>query len=113
MNALIDAIVAAVAEGASEEARAAGAQACRTLLVALEAKQGEPLAPPVPVPAAPPDIAALIAGMKGVPVDQLLDLAIAKLRAALPAGTEVAPVRAYKVPLIPLGPLTGKAGGQR
>ncbi len=115
MDQLLEAIRAATAPDASTEIKEAGATACRTLLIALEGKEGEPLAAPLPVPvaAAPPDITALVAGLKGVPVDQLLDLAIAKLRSALPAGTQVAPVRAYQVPLIPLGPLAAKAGSQR
>jgi len=103
MNALIDAIVAAVAAGASEDARAAGAQACRTLLAALEAKEGEPIAAPIPMPAtpSPADVAAIVGGLKTLPVEQLLDLAIARLKAALPTGTTVEPVRSLTVPLIP------------
>lgn len=101
MKELIDAIQAAIADGASDDARAAGATACRTLLSALEAKEGEPLAPPIPVPAAPPDIDALVAGLKGVPVDQLLDLAIAKLRSVVPAN-RVQPVQRFSIPLVPL-----------
>lgn len=101
MNELVETIQAAIAEGASDEARAAGATACRTLLSALEGKEGEPLAPPIPVPAAPPDIGALVAGLKGVPVDQLLDLAIAKLRSVVPAN-QVQPVQRFSLPLVPL-----------
>ena len=101
MNALIDAIVAAVAEGATEEARSAGAQACRTLLVALEAKEGEPMAAPVAAASASssPDIAAVVASLKGVPIDQLLDLAIAKLRSMVPAE-QVKAVQSFSVPLV-------------
>jgi hypothetical protein len=39
-----------------------------------------------------------------MPQDQLLDLAIARLRAALPAGVEVAPVKPLKFHLIPVPP---------
>jgi len=37
-------------------------------------------------------IANVVAALKGAGPDQLLDLAIAKLRTALPPGTEVPPV---------------------
>lgn len=45
METLIDAIRLSIASDASVEARTAGARACRTILAALEAKAGEPLAP--------------------------------------------------------------------
>lgn len=103
MNDLIHTISAAIAEGASDEARAAGATACRTMLIALEAKEGEPLAAPVPMAAIsnPGDVAAIVAGLRGVPVDQLLDLAIAKLRTLVPAEP-AAPVKKLAIPLVPV-----------
>lgn len=100
MENLLESIRAATAPDATEDARAAGAKACRTLLTALEAKAGEPMAPAVQSPTSPGSapvtataIANVVAALGQLPPEQLLDLAIARLRAALPAGGEgVAPV---------------------
>lgn len=104
MNDLINTISAAIAEGASNETREAGATACRTILIALEAKEGQPLASPVPVASSSNlgDVATIVAGLKGVPVDQLLDLAISKLRTLVPAEAAAAPVRTLAIPLVPV-----------
>lgn len=102
MDQLLEQIRAATAADATDDAKAAGASACRMLLAALETKQGEPLPPPVPVPQASPDIGALVAGLKGVPVDQLLDLAIAKLRTMVPTTDAPAPVHRLAIPLVPV-----------
>jgi hypothetical protein len=45
--------------------------------------------------------------LRGVPPDKLLDLAIEKLRAALPAGIEVPQAQPLKFQLIPVAPLAG------
>ncbi len=76
MNDLIDAIRAAVVDGATANQKAAGAQACRTIMTALEAEVGKPIAlagAPTPSPLA------------GVSPDQALDLLIARLSAMVPA----------------------------
>ena len=99
MDELIESIRAAVAAEASPEARAAGANACRTILTALEAVAGEPLTSAV---ATPSPIAAAVAMLRGVPPDQLLDLAIARLRAALPAGVAAPNVEPLKFHIITL-----------
>jgi hypothetical protein len=70
MNELIDAISAAVTEGATPEQKAIGAQACRTILAALDAQPGKPIVLPGAMPARP---------LSGVSLDQILDLAIARL----------------------------------
>ncbi len=99
MEALIENIRLATASEATDEIRAAGAAACRTIMIALEAKPGESLAPPSPPTVADSPIAAVVAGLRGVPVDQLLDLAIAKLRTLVPAdATPIAP--RMSIPLI-------------
>ena len=83
---LIESIRSAIAEGASAEARAAGADACRALLTVLGAQPGEPIVPATPIPQAPnPPIAAIVAAIRGVPREQLMDLLIAKLRTLVPA----------------------------
>ncbi|HEU4731793.1 MAG TPA: hypothetical protein VFT22_28045 [Kofleriaceae bacterium] len=54
--ALLATLRAAVAKGASPGARAAGATACRSILTVLDARPGQPLAPPHPSasPTSPP-----------------------------------------------------------
>ncbi len=99
MDELIESIRAGVAAEASPEARAAGANACRTLLTALEAVAGQPMSLPV---ATPSPVAAAVAMLRGVPPDQLLDLAIARLRAALPADAEAPRVEPLKFHIIQL-----------
>jgi hypothetical protein len=99
MNDIIEIIRAAVAPEATPDARGAGVEACRTILAALSAKQGEPMTAAVAEPASP--IAAIVGGLRTMPPDQLLDLAIAKLRAALPADTQVPPAMPLKFHLIP------------
>jgi hypothetical protein len=102
MDDLIDAIRAASAPDATPEARAAGAAACRSMLAAL----GEPATPAVPTQPVP-SIASTVAMLRGVPPDQLLDLAIDRLRAALPAGVEVPPAPPLKFHLIQLPRIGG------
>ena len=102
MDNLIDAIRAASQSDASPEARAAGAAACRTILTALERGAGQPLAAAAPAPPSP--VAAMVGALRGVPPDQLLELAIARLRAALPAGTDVPAVTPLKFSLVPIHP---------
>jgi len=93
---LIESIRAAVAEGATPEARAAGAHACRALLAALE-----PPATPQPAPPRLP-IAAIATALRTVPTDQLADLLIAKLRTLVPADAQQPPVRALNIPRVKL-----------
>lgn len=109
MDHLIDTIKNAIAQDASDEARAVGAQACRTILLALETPAGEPLAPPTETAAVAPTAAlhAVVAAMRTMPPDQLLDLAIARLKAALPAGTEAPQTQRLLVPLVPIAPMRG------
>lgn len=103
MEKLIDIIKEALADGATAEQKAAAAQACRTVAAALDAKPGEPIAAPpsgdAAPPPAPPTVAPLAVLGKLSP-DQALDLLIAKLRAAVPAQTEPARTRGFKVQLV-------------
>lgn len=109
METLLEAIRSAVAPNATAAEKAAGATACRTILAALEAKPGEPLTPEQPTQPpsqpAPPvqtQIASAVSMLRGVPADQLLDLLIARLRAALPTGHVAPPVQRLNVPLVPV-----------
>jgi hypothetical protein len=101
VDALIETIRNAGAADATNEARAAGAQACRTILAALEATTGEPMSASV-VDTSP--LMAAVSMLRGVPPDQLLDLAIAKLKASLPAGVEAPKVEPLKFHIIQLPP---------
>jgi len=104
MENVIEAVRGALAPDATPEAKAAGVAACRAILAALEATPGQSFAA---VPASP---AGAIAGMlRGMPPEQLLDLAIAKLRAALPPGTEVAAPKPMAIKMVQLP----AAGGAR
>lgn len=95
MNEMIDAIRAAVAEGATAEQKVNGAQACRTLLAALEAEAGRPI-PFFGAPAPSP--------LASLSPEQTLDLVIAKLRAVAEsretASKEEAPPPALRVPFV-------------
>ena len=106
MESLIETIRAATASDATDEARAAGAHACRTLLSALEAKPGESLAP-VTVEATP--MQTVVAALRGMPPEQLLDLAIARLKAALPEGVQAPSVQPLKFQLLPVATLGGRS----
>ena len=98
MENIVESIRAAIASGATPETRAAGATACRAILAALESTPGQPLA--AATAPAPSQIATALAALRGAPAEQLLDLAIARLRAALPPGTEVPAVTPLKFQLI-------------
>lgn len=105
MENLIEAIRNAIATDATDESRAAGVHACRTILVALETPAGAPMGAPTASPAlAEPrsPLEAAVSALRGVPPDQLLDLAIARLKAALPPDAKVDPVRRMNVPLVAL-----------
>ena len=52
-------------------------------------------------------IANMIGALRGIPVDQLLDLAIARMRAALPKGVEAPRVEPLKFHIIQIPRSTG------
>jgi hypothetical protein len=104
MQELIEAIRVAVATGANTEQKVAGAQACRTILTALDTEPGKPFVMPgMPMPAA----------TSRVSVDQLLDLMVARLTTiaserdaqraptAAPPMLATAPPRGLRVPVAP------------
>lgn len=99
MQELLEIIHHAVAPDATAETRMAGAEAARRLAALLEPNQ----LPTQPVDAAAPvaGIAELAAVLRGVPMDQLLDMAIVKLRAAVPAEQQPR-VERLSIPLIPV-----------
>ncbi len=71
MQELIDVIRAAVIADATNDQKAAAVQACRTIAAALDVEPGKPIALPGTPSASPP--AARLS------IDQVLDLAIARL----------------------------------
>ncbi len=123
METLIEAIRVALRPDATDEAKHQGALACRTILTALETKEGDPLAAPKEAPTAPKppavappamrpeQVAAFVAGLRGLPPEQLLERAITALRAAMPAGAAVPSVAPLRFHIVQLGPLTDAKGG--
>ncbi len=95
-----EAIRSALATDATPELRSQGATSCRALLAILE--------PPPAVAEPPVDLAQIansaIGMLRSVPADQLLDLAITTLRARLPPGVNIAPVRPISFHMIPPPP---------
>jgi len=102
MEELLESIRIAVIADATPEARAAGASACRTILTALDATPGQPMAAAAVVDTSP--IASALGMLRSVPPEQLLDLAIAKLRASLPAGVEAPKCEPLKFHIIQIPP---------
>lgn len=85
----IEAIRAAVTDGATTEQKAHGAAACRAILAALEAEAGKPIAMPgAPTPHP----------LAGIDLGQALDLVIARLTAALPKEDDKASQAPATVP---------------
>jgi hypothetical protein len=78
---LIDTIRAALAPNADATARQRGADACRSLLAALEAKPGQPLVAAVPRPPAATPLASAAMALASAPPSTVLDAIIAKLQA--------------------------------
>ena len=112
METMIEAIRVAVQGDASDDAKHQGVLACRVILTALEAKPGEPLGAPSDAsttgpqpPIGPPQVAAIIGAFRGMDPEQLLDLAIARLRAALPADAAAPAVAPVRFQILPIGPL--------
>lgn len=101
---LISAIQASLADGADDLARQRGADACRSLLAALESKPGQPLVAPVQQPTAVTPLAAAAQALSAAPPTTVLDALIAKLRAETEDVMEdeaTAPIR-ISIPFVPL-----------
>ncbi len=103
MKELIYTVEAALVPEADDATKNAGANACRTLLAALEVEPGKPLAP-APMPSAP--MAAVVQQLNNAPPTLVLDALIAKLRAHLPEDTpqtepHTTPLR-LAIPFVPI-----------
>jgi hypothetical protein len=101
---VIAAIRAAVAADASVEARAVGATACRTILTALEAQAGQPLAPPPAATSPSSPLAAMLSQLASMPREQLIEFLVGRLRTALPPGTATQATAGPRFPLIQIPP---------
>lgn len=97
METHIETIRLAFAEDATPEVRANGAASCRAILDNLEPKVAE-----VPAPSRmdPSQIANLASTIRSVPLDQLLDLAITKLRTIVPGEASTRAPTGFSVPFI-------------
>ena len=112
LDDLIASIRAAVAPDASTDVRAIGATACRSILTALEAQAGQPLAAAPASHAAPASpLSNAFSAFASMPREQLLDLVITKLRTALPPGTPTAVTGVPRFHLIQLPPTFRTGGG--
>lgn len=99
----LDVVHRGLAPDADDASRALARTACRELLAALGEPQPAPAlaAPPAPVPTTP--IAAIVETLRKLSPDQLLDLAIRRLRAALPSDAPApAPETRFQLVQIPL-----------
>lgn len=93
MDQLIETIRAATASGASTEQKAAGVQACRNIIAALDTEPGKLLVPPSLLATSPAPRPTL---------DQMLDLAIARLSTIASArDAATAPPVTEKVSAVP------------
>lgn len=99
MNDIVDAIRAAVAPEASADARAAGAAACRALAARLD-PAGSPQRPII----APELVQQLVGVLRTMDIDQVLDVAIAKLRTLGPkeGATALPAARPFAIPMVPI-----------
>lgn len=104
MDPLLDAIRAAITDGATDDTRRAGAVACRAILAALDTAPNPSLAPP-----APTINANLISALGRMDLNQLLDVAIARLRALNASNSNAPPTpsRGVSFPLVPVPHVNG------
>jgi hypothetical protein len=101
MEQLIETIRSALDPNADDNAKAAGASACRTVLAALETEPGKPLAPPM-TPSS--SMAMAVQQLRNAPPSLVLDALIAKLKTYLPEepATAHAATSGLKIPFVPL-----------
>jgi hypothetical protein len=109
MENLVDNIRNAIAADASEDARAAGIAACRSLLSELEPPPTQALAPAQTLPAGiPPEaIPQIVSMVSKMDLNQLLDVAIDRLRtlnAARPGPALPDPPKALTFQIIQIPP---------
>lgn len=117
LAALLASIRAAVVKGASAEARAAGATACRSILTVLKAKPGQPLAAAQQPAASASPIAALLKQpgflnqLAAMSREQLLDL-LKQVTGAMPARSQAPSSAAPRFHLIQIPQVRGPGNGR-
>jgi len=67
-----------------------------SIRAALETKPGQSIAPVMP---SMTQLATMVTALRGLPAEQLMDLAIARLRTMVPQA-EAAPARSINIPLL-------------
>jgi hypothetical protein len=105
MDVHIEAIRAAVAADANDDARAAGLTSCRAILAVLEARAGSaetPVAPPPVEHDLASIVTSILGALKHVKPEQLLEMAIAYLSQRLPSGTALPAARPINFHLVPI-----------
>jgi hypothetical protein len=118
VDALLEIIRRGLASNADASARSAARDVCQRVLQVVPPLAAAPtptptssLPPVMPAPlrAIPPSpIGAVVGTLRNLPPEQLLDLAIQRLRAALPTGTAIAEPRGVQFQLVPVAPIGGK-----
>ncbi len=100
----LESIRAALATDASNEVRRDGIAACHAVLAALAPPDTVVTAQPQASPSGNPAqlVESAIALLRHVPIDRVLDMAIATLKAKVPASNEAATARALTFHLVPV-----------
>lgn len=107
MDNTVETIRAALASDATEDARSAGVAACQAVLSTLSPS------PATPSPAIADAMPQLLAMMGKIDLNQLLDVAIERLRtlnAAKPGSPMPEPPRGLAFSLVPIPPVVRKRG---
>jgi len=123
-EALLEILRRGLAPTADASAQAMARDVCARILLALSPLSPTPAAPFVPlapgaaptagfvpsvaVPTPTSPLAAMVGTLRNLPPDQLLDMAIQRLRAVLPAGATVAEPKGIQFQLVPVTPPGGK-----
>ncbi len=103
MSELVDKIRVSIAPDATPAERSAGAAACRCVLALIE---------PEPPASIPPNVIAQAVGMlKGMDLEQVLGVAIERLRAVTAARGDVAPAKPARSINFQLVPVPGALNG--
>lgn len=106
LDPLIASVRAAVTPGASAQARAIGATACRSILMALETQPGQPLTTAATPPVSP--LAAVLNQLAAMPREQIIEF-LQKLVASSPAAAR--PMAAPRFHLIEIPQRLRRPGG--
>lgn len=122
-EALLEILRRGLVPSADASSQAIARDVCARILLVLSPPSPTAAAPFVPlvpvsapnagfVPVAAPTptspLAAMVGTLRNLPPEQLLDMAIQRLRAALPAGSTVAEPKGIQFQLVPVTPPGGK-----